>query len=128
MIIDLNKVAAFTCPCCVEVTRKNISLFDISKNSQTNLKCSADDCTSNPDSYNDFVGGNFDILYKMVDKLNDLNEQSQIKCHCNGDEIALDIRENQIVLTCIHCGKSLYINIDENSFTQLSLINSLLIT
>jgi len=199
MIIDLNKVAAFTCPCCVEVTRKNISLFDISKNSQTNLKCSADDCTSNPvtishkgssyalsiqcpaclekhtfrftaaklvkspllifrctntmesiaalgnedcieeiledledfeasDSYNDFVGGNFDILYKMVDKLNDLNEQSQIKCHCNGDEIALDIRENQIVLTCIHCGKSLYINIDENSFMQLSLINSLLIT
>ena len=199
MIIDLNKVAAFTCPFCVEVTRKNISLFDITKNYQTTLKCSATDCNSEPvsishkgntytlsiqcpacldkhifrfsasklvktplltfkctntmesiaalgseasieeilddledfeasDNYNDFVSGSFDILYKMVDKLNDLNEQSQIKCQCNSDEIALDIRENQIVLTCIHCGKSLYINIDENSFIQLSGINSLLIT
>ena len=198
MIIDLNKVAAFTCPCCVEVTQKNLSMFDISKNSHTEFRCGSKDCNATPvlishkgNSYtvsiqcpacldkhtfrfsaarlikspsltfkcsktmesiaalgnkdsmadiieeledfapiegcNDLSDGNFDILYRIIDKLNDLNEQSQIRCTCDSDEIELDIRENKIVLTCVHCRNSLYIDIDENSLLKISGISSLLI-
>ena len=61
----------------------------------------------------------YEILYRMVDKLSDLNEQGMIKCSCENDDIDLDISDTQIILKCPMCDNSLHLDINEKSLMSL---------
>lgn len=71
---------------------------------------------------------NYDLLYHIVDRLSELNEQQMIRCKCGCSDIDLDINESQIVLSCIKCNKSMYIDIDGDKLYLLLNTVSLTIT
>ena len=61
----------------------------------------------------------YETLYRMVDKLSDLNEQGMIKCSCENDDIDLDISDSQIILKCPMCDNSLHLDINEKTLMSL---------
>lgn len=61
----------------------------------------------------------YEVLYQMVDRLSDLNEQGMIKCTCNNDDIDLDISDTQIILKCPMCDNALHMDITEQSLKAL---------
>lgn len=71
------------------------------------------------------TGKNGILMLKALDKIQDLSENDNLKCHCGSRVIDIEVRENEIVLKCCVCGTKSVIDISEikkNGFSRLSKI------
>ena len=68
---------------------------------------------------NDETYDELDILFEIIELINQYANNQTIHCNCNNEDITIGINTNSVTLTCKNCKKS--VTLDANSET-LSLI------
>lgn len=61
----------------------------------------------------------FNMLYAIVECLQNLNDNHNVSCSCGCDDIKMNVSDNNIILTCTRCNKTKTIATSSESLTRL---------
>ncbi len=81
------------------------------------------DCEENVPGENDPL--NADIMYRIIDKLNELVCRNAISCHCESHVITPYMSDAGILLECEDCGEQLLISLTKENLDALKKLDSI---
>ena len=79
------------------------------------------------DVYSDVIDGfdedeedeSFNLLYSIIERLHNLQDNHNISCVCGNDDIELNVVNGNIIVTCARCRKSKVIETSEETLMRL---------